>query len=620
MNTFVKLRNYINKSIGRLSALTTSADTLTGAINEVGADLGNLSSLTVPTKTDAVSAINSVYSSIYTRIVTTQAEFNALWIRGDSHEYIMDPTITSVILKPGNYYFQPTPADLYGNYTFTCNHWYSEKGAYITINLEHTVELTNGDYIGLDFRGIYSPDGINTTFLSTNARKVSDLSIDGVGMQTADCSFIEDVGETMFENITINDVTITNGKLFDNITYLHKFKILDTTSATSIKFFSSCSNIQNGYISGGSSSTSYYFHNSSYINNVTIYNVSATTAVYGFHTCANLQSCKIDTISSSVLIAPFYTCDYLLDCIVLNSTGGSTATRLFNLCTFLVNCQIKTVIGGGTGASTVGFYSCTNLTNCISDDFTNISSGSGTLGFGSCTQLTNCIAKNITKIATAYNDAAGFVSCTMLSGCIADTIGASASSNTIGIGFKSCLNISNCIAQNITSGSIQWTSGYYLCVRVSGCYANNINALTGRESYGFRECTYINSTCEVGTLDASAPTLKRRFYNCTTKPFKLDGTTGFSLIKDGADLDTGGTPITYTPTKDGFIFGWGENVSGQDDFFITCNGNNIAHIMLDAGNSTWVPFCFPAIAGNSYVFTGNLGTDMKISINFASFV
>lgn len=317
----------------------------------------------------------------------------------------------------------------------------------------------------------------------------------------------------------------------------------------------------------------------------------SNTATYGIYGASNntvFLSCKVADITSSGMAYGFYQCDNVSSCIASNISS--------------------------TSASVVyGFYDCGNISSCSASNIT--STGATAHGFRECDIISSCTALIISSTGAAY----GFRECNNLSGCRAFDIETSSTSASFrAAGFELCNRLSACTADTIAASAANaYAYGFYNCDNLSACLATTVTAVTASRAYGFRDCDWMDGSCHATAIDDF------EFSTCSNEPFKsnyLDVVTytTYSLANF----------YTYTPAKDGFLFGFFElqGATGTEwrikegGYAAARNDADESGALDNSGDASFVmPFMIPVKGGATYYFNKGNTVSIYFTLRFMPF-
>jgi hypothetical protein len=309
------------------------------------------------TKNQLLAAIQTIISNPdpYDIIVSTQAEFNALFTRQGANHYHIHDDYKTVLVKnfTGGYLCDGPMSFLSGGDTWgyvqtnLCTHLKFENGAYWNVGDSLFYLEANTSDCKLEnvwIRGIGTAAvALTRSFYATGVRMTFD-----------NCKTSNRYSNTLFNGFEGSNVVATD--ITNKYVNCSSYSLNCTNNLSGFKY---CYNL--------SSCLSYSLS----VSGVGMYSM-------GFRECRNLVSCIAYNIFSDASIGSgFYTCYQLSACYsftISSTTGGATG---FHGCELLSGCYANTM---DSGSSANGFYSCDYMSACKANDI----DAPTFFGFNSC--------------------------------------------------------------------------------------------------------------------------------------------------------------------------------------------------------------------------------------------
>jgi hypothetical protein len=312
------------------------------------------------TKNQLLAAIRTLIPQPdpYDIIVSTQAEFNALFTRQGANHYHIHDDYKTVLVKnfTGGYLCDGPMSFLSGGDTW----------GYVQTNLCTHLKFENGAYWNV---------GDSLFYLEANT---SDCKLENVWIRGTGTAAV-----ALTRSFYATGVRMT----FDNCKTSNRYSSSDFNGfeATNV----AATDITNKY------------------NNCSVFNINGSTITRGYYYCYNLCGCLSYNISTTVNLAQslgFRTCYNLESCVAYNISGTTGSTIGFSTCSMVSTCYAYNI--SATTGDAIGFIISYMMSSCYAD---KIDTTTGTaIGFSGCYYMSAC---NSNDIDTAGGTAYGFASC-----------------------------------------------------------------------------------------------------------------------------------------------------------------------------------------------------------------
>jgi hypothetical protein len=314
------------------------------------------------TKNQLLAAIQTIISNTdpYDIIVSTQAEFNALFTRQGANHYHIHDDYKTVLVKnfTGGYLCDGPMSFLSGGDTW----------GYVQTNLCTHLKFENGAYWNVG-------DSLFYLEANTDDCKLENVWIRGLGT----------VAAALTRSFYATGLRMT----FDNCKTSNRY-----ANATFVGFEGSnvvATDITNKYI-----------------NCLASYLITTVGLVSGFRYCYNVSNCisyNISSITVGIDVYGFFSCNNMSNCIAYNISGTTSFVSGFSTCNFLSSCYSESISCSSGGAD--GFRACSNMSSCYANTIDSTAAG-WAIGFNGCNYISSCKANDIDS---AGGNANGFRSC-----------------------------------------------------------------------------------------------------------------------------------------------------------------------------------------------------------------